>query len=197
MAKRIFDLAAACLGLIVLAPLLVLIGCLIKLGSNGPVLYRQERMGRSFRPFKLLKFRSMVVGAEGLGPSITAAGDCRVTRIGHWLRRTKVDELPQLINVVRGEMSLVGPRPEVRRYVERFRSDYEAILSVRPGITDYAAIEFRNEEELLAGFQDPEAAYVEYVMPKKIELYRKYLAERGFRVDFAIIVKTLARIVPS
>ena len=179
----------------VLSPLLALIALLVKLDSPGPVFFRQERIGLGFRPFRLFKFRTMAVDAPERGPAITAGGDSRVTRVGRRLRRTKFDELPQLINVLRGEMSLVGPRPEVRKYVEIFRRDYEEILAVRPGITDYAAIEFHDEEKVLARFENPEEGYVREVLPRKIALYREYLARRGFWVDLGIIFRTVLRIV--
>lgn len=197
LAKRIFDLVASLAGLGLTAPLLILIAVLVKLDSSGPIFFRQERMGRGFQPFQLIKFRSMAVDAARRGPMITVGGDARVTRVGRWLRRTKLDELPQLINVVRGEMSLVGPRPEVRKYVEMFRAEYEEILSVPPGITDYAAIEFRNEEEVLRGYADPESGYVSHVLPAKIVLYRRYLRERGVLADLKILVATAARVVKS
>lgn len=179
----------------VLAPVLGVVAVLVKRDSPGPVFFRQERIGLGFRPFRLVKFRSMTVEAPATGPAITVGGDRRVTRVGWWLRRTKLDELPQLINVLVGEMSLVGPRPEVRKYVEMFRRDYEQVLSVRPGITDYAAIEFRDEEEVLARYKDPEEGYVRDVLPRKIELYKEYLERRGFWVDLGIIFKTLRRVL--
>lgn len=192
--KRVFDFTAALVGLILFFPLFVLIAILVKLDSPGPVFFRQERMRLGFQPFRLFKFRSMAVSAPHTGPAITVGGDSRVTRVGRWLRGTKLDELPQLINVVLGEMSLVGPRPEVRKYVEMFRRDYEDILRVPPGITDYAAIAFRDEEEVLARFDNPEEAYVREVLPRKILLYRQYLARRSFWIDLRIIFLTLVRV---
>lgn len=192
--KRVFDFTAALVGLLVFFPFLILIAILIKLDSPGPIFFRQERMRLGFRSFRLFKFRSMRVDAPATGPAITAGGDSRVTRVGRWLRDTKLDELPQLINVVLGEMSLVGPRPEVRKYVEMFRRDYEDILKVRPGITDYAAIAFRDEESVLARFENPEEGYVREVLPRKILLYRQYLARRSFWIDLRIIFLTVVRI---
>jgi len=165
----------------------------VKLTSPGPVLFRQERMGVRFRPFLLLKFRSMTHGVAGA--QVTSAGDARITPVGRLLRKTKLDELPQLFNVLRGEMSLVGPRPEVRRYVEAFREDYARILEVRPGITDFAAIEYRDEETILARSANPERAYMDEVLPAKIRLYYKYLERRSFSTDLALIFRTLGAIL--
>lgn len=192
--KRLFDVVASALGLLVLMPVLAACAVLVRFDSPGPVLFRQERMGRGGRPFTLLKFRTMVAGAPRLGPAVTSGRDARITRVGRFLRDTKLDELPQIFNVLAGQMSIVGPRPEVRRYVEMFAEDYAHVLSVRPGITDYAAIEFRNEEDLLAGYDDAERAYVDLVLPRKIELYRKYIASQGMLTDLVIIFRTLARI---
>ena len=152
--------------LILLAPLLILVALLVWVTSPGPVIFDQERIGLRGQPFRILKFRSMVNGAAGQGPSVTASNDARVTPVGAVIRKLKVDELPQLLNVLAGEMSLVGPRPEVRKYVEMFPEDYELIHSVRPGITGVASVEFANEAEILAGADDPEAEYVANVLPE-------------------------------
>jgi lipopolysaccharide/colanic/teichoic acid biosynthesis glycosyltransferase len=189
--KRIFDFIASLIGLILLSPFLVIIGVLVKISDKGPVFYRSKRVGQNFKPFYLLKFRTMVVNAEELGPSITKGGDQRITKIGKFLRKTKLDELPQLWNVIKGELSLVGPRPEVEKYISFYKDDYKEILKIRPGITDYAAIKFRNEEEILAKFEDLEKAYIENVLPEKIKLYKTYLNEIGFLTDLKIIFKTL------
>ncbi len=190
--KRALDVALAGAGLLALSPLLLLIAAAIKLTDEGPVLFKQTRVGRSFRPFQILKFRSMRVGAGG--PKVTRGGDPRVTAVGALLRRTKLDELPQLLNVLRGDMSLVGPRPEVPEYVERFRGDYETILSIRPGITDFAAIHFVDEESVLARFADAEEGYVLHVLPQKLALYRRYIADIGFATDVKVLFATLRRI---
>ena len=187
-AKRAVDLGASLLGLAVLAPLFAGITLAVRLDSPGPVLFRHERMGLGGRRFHLLKFRSMSYGSRGA--EVTVAGDARVTRVGRFLRRTKLDELPQLWNVLAGDMSLVGPRPEVERYVRLFAADYEEILSVRPGITDFAAIEYRDEERVLAAAADPEAEYRNVVLPAKIVLYRRYLAERSFLTDAKLVLRT-------
>jgi lipopolysaccharide/colanic/teichoic acid biosynthesis glycosyltransferase len=165
----------------------------VKLSSPGPVLFRQTRVGRGGRPFRILKFRSMRDGASG--PQVTAGGDDRITPVGRVLRRHKLDELPQLWNVLVGDMSLVGPRPEVQRYVERFAADYERILAVRPGITDRAALEYRDEESVLAAAADPEAAYVSTVLPAKIQLYHRYLDEMSLRTDVTLVLRTLAKLI--
>jgi len=194
IAKRIFDLAISLLGLLVLAPLFALIALWIKLDSPGPVLFRQIRIGQFGRPFRIFKFRTMIVGAESCGGQITAGKDPRITRSGAVLRRSKFDELPQLINVALGDMSLVGPRPEVPRYVEIFREEYRTVLSVKPGITDYAALEFRNEEDILRAYPSAEEAYVSVILPRKIALYRKYLDERTFFNDLKILARTIMKV---
>jgi lipopolysaccharide/colanic/teichoic acid biosynthesis glycosyltransferase len=193
--KRIFDIVVAALALVLLAPLLLLAALLVRISSRGPVLFRQERIGRGFRPFTIYKFRTMVADAPVHGGPITIAGDRRVTPIGRLLRKTKVDELPQLLNVLRGDMSFVGPRPEVRQYVELFSADYAEILRVPPGITDLASLKYRDEAELLAGAADPEAEYVRRVLPDKIRLAREYLERASFGFDLALILKTVLRVL--
>ncbi len=188
--KRALDVVMAGAGLVLLSPVLAAAALVVKLSSPGPVLFRQLRAGRNGRPFHILKFRSMRAGAAG--PAVTAGGDPRVTRIGHLLRRTKLDELPQLWNVLAGDMSLVGPRPEVQRYIDHFPADYDRILSVRPGITDYAALEYRDEESVLAAGPDPEVAYLEAVLPAKIKLYHRYLDEMSLKTDLVLVFRTLA-----
>lgn len=192
--KRLFDILSSLFGLLVLGPLLLLIGLVVALTSRGPIIFRQQRVGLGFRTFALYKYRTMIVGAER-GVAVTTAGDARVTGIGRLLRKTKLDELPQLFNVLKGDMSLVGPRPEIAKYVDLFRVDYQEILTVRPGITDFAAIEYRNEDELLKGFSDPEAGYVQVVLPAKIVLYQRYLRERGLFTDLRILLATAMSVV--
>ena len=189
--KRLFDIVASGIGLIVLFPVMLVIGVIIKITSPGPVFFVQKRVGKNFKEFNLYKFRSMVVNADKIGPSVTKGNDKRITRIGRFLRKTKLDELPQLWNVLKGDMSLVGPRPEVMKYVKERKKEYEKVLSVRPGITDYAAIEFRDEEEILNKYPDTEKAYIEIILPKKIELYYKYINNINFIDDIKIILKTL------
>jgi lipopolysaccharide/colanic/teichoic acid biosynthesis glycosyltransferase len=191
--KRLVDVVASAAGLIALSPILVCVAAAVRLSSPGPVLFRHERIGLGGRKFKLLKFRTMSHGS--VGAQITVGGDRRVTRVGRLLRRTKIDELPQLWNVLVGDMSLVGPRPEVERYVNEFAQEYHEILKVKPGITDFAAIEYRDEESVLATAMDPEAEYRRVVLPAKIGLYRKYIAEQSLWTDFTILARTAAAIV--
>src|SRR5438105_5045415 len=176
--KRLFDVACATMGLLVLSPFGLLIGLLIKLADGGPVIFGQIRVGQFGKPFRIWKFRSMVVNAEKLGPSITKEKDPRITRIGGFLRKTKLDELPQLWNVLVGEMSLVGPRPEVPQYVALYSEGQREVLNWKPGITDLATMVFRDEEMLLQG-AEPEPFYIEHCLPKKIELNRQYAARAG------------------
>jgi lipopolysaccharide/colanic/teichoic acid biosynthesis glycosyltransferase len=191
--KRALDVLAAAAGIVALAPVLVAAAAAVKLSSPGPVLFRQVRVGRGGRPFRILKFRSMA--GAGPGPLVTAQGDRRITAVGRLLRRTKIDELPQLWNVLVGDMSLVGPRPEVPRYVELFPADYARILTVRPGITDFAAVAFRSEEAVLGASPDPEGAYVRDVLPAKIALYHRYVDEMSLRTDLALVLRTLVAVL--
>ena len=194
MTKRFLDMTSAAIGLMVLSPLLLVVATLVKLTSHGPVFFRQERMGRGGRPFFILKFRTMVQDAPRQGGPITFGDDPRITRLGRLLRKTKIDELPQLFNVLKGDMSLVGPRPEVRRYVEMFRDDYEEILRVRPGITDLASIKYRDEAAVLGQSADPEAEYVGRVLPEKIRLAKEYVERQSLLLDLTIIFRTVIRI---
>lgn len=190
--KRLFDLVAALLGLALLSPLLGGIGLLIKVGDRGPVFYRGLRVGRFGKPFRIFKFRTMVVDAEKRGGPSTPGDDPRITPLGRWLRKYKLDELPQLLNVLAGDMSLVGPRPEVRHYTDMFTAEEQAILSVRPGITDWASLWNPDEGTVLAGTADPEKAYLELIRPTKIQLQLRYVRERSFFSDLKIILQTLA-----
>jgi len=193
MSKRLFDIVCAALGLLLLAPLLLVLALWIKLDSPGPALFRQERVGRFGQTFQIHKFRTMRV--DNAGPQITVGADSRITRAGAWLRRTKLDELPQLWDVLRGEMSLVGPRPEVPRYVALYPAELrELVLSVRPGITDPASLRFRNESELLAQSADPEREYVEVVMPAKLRAAADYVREATLASDLRLMWRTLATI---
>jgi lipopolysaccharide/colanic/teichoic acid biosynthesis glycosyltransferase len=193
--KRTFDCVTAAIGVVLLSPLFLVVAALIKLDSRGPVFFRQPRIGRHFRPFRIYKFRTMVEDAELRGGAITSRGDPRVTTIGRLLRRTKIDELPQLINVLNGDMSLVGPRPEVARYVEMFHDDYRRILTVRPGITDLASMKYRHEAELLGCATDADKEYVGRILPDKIRLAREYVHRATFWFDVALVLRTLAAIL--
>ncbi|MDJ0926093.1 MAG: sugar transferase [Gammaproteobacteria bacterium] len=195
MSKRLFDVVLSAIGIIVLAPLFLLASVWIKLDSPGPVFFRQERVGLRGKPFMLLKFRSMVTDAPQKGPAITVGADPRITRSGAILRRTKFDEFPQLFNVLAGDMSLVGPRPELPRYVALYPPEVrDKILSVRPGITDQAAIEFADEATLLGEAEDSETMYVKEILPRKVELYGSYVDEHSVIGDLRIILQTFARI---
>lgn len=189
--KRIFDIVATIFGGILLLPLIIIIVVWIKTTSKGPLFYIQKRVGLNFKEFNLYKFRSMVVNADKLGPSITSGDDPRITKIGKILRKTKIDELPQLINVLKGDMSLVGPRPEVMKFVEQKKEVYKKILSIRPGITDNAAIEYRNEETIMEQYENKEKAYIDIVLPEKIKLYNQYLNNISFLGDLKLILKTI------
>lgn len=191
MIKRLLDIAASLTGLIVLSPLLAGVVALVRLDSPGPAFFRQARVGRGFKTFFILKFRTMTVDASEKGGPITFGSEPRITRAGRVLRKFKIDELPQLWNVLLGEMSLVGPRPEVPSYVELFRSDYEMVLSVRPGITDIASIRFRDEAALLGRSADPAREYREHVLPQKIALAKEYIRRRSFAFDLVLIGKTV------
>jgi lipopolysaccharide/colanic/teichoic acid biosynthesis glycosyltransferase len=193
--KRGLDLAVSTVALGLSAPLLLLIAGAIKLTSPGQVLFLQERVGRGGCRFRIWKFRTMVDGAPSQGPAITASGDPRVTPLGYWLRHSKLDELPQLVNVWLGDMSLVGPRPEVPRYVERYSAEDRTVLSMRPGITDLASIVFRDEESVLAQYPDRERAYLEVLLPRKLALGRKYLRQQSFTGDIALLLRTLLVVV--
>lgn len=193
--KRLFDVIASGLGLMVLSPLFLVLAIWIKLDSKGPVFYRQVRVGYKNKDFRIFKFRSMRLGADK-GSLVTIGGhDPRVTRSGYFIRKFKFDELPQLINVFLGDMSLVGPRPEVRHYVDYWTPEQMHVLDVRPGITDPASIKFRNENELMEQAEDPEKYYIEVIMQEKIKLYLEYVEKHSFLYDIGLIFKTFWVIV--
>lgn len=195
-AKRAFDLLLSGLGLLLLSPLLFGIALWIKLDSPGPVLFRQERVGRGGRAFLIHKFRTMAPDAPVRGPQITIGADARITRAGRWLRASKLDELPQLWDVLRGAMSLVGPRPEVPRYVAMYPAELRAVvLSVRPGITDTASLEYRDESRLLAEAADPERCYAEVILPAKLALSARYVQTRSFGGDIRLVLRTLRALI--
>ena len=191
MFKRLFDFIAAFCGLLITSPLLIIISILIKFDSKGPVFYRPERGGRFGIPFRIYKFRSMVIDADKIGPSSTPENDPRITKIGQFLRAHKLDELPQLINVLLGDISFVGPRPQVKWAVDLYNDEEKIILSVRPGITDYASLQFSNEGEILKGSSDPDKDYMEKIHPIKTRLAMKYVNTHSLSVDLKIILKTL------
>lgn len=192
--KRLFDIGASSIGLILLSPILILIAICIKLDSKGPVFFKQVRVGKNKELFKIYKFRTMVTDAEKLGKQITIGNDTRITKVGTFIRKCKLDELPQLINVLNGDMSLVGPRPEVPKYVELYDDYQEQILLVQPGITDYASIEFRNESEILGESENPESKYINDIMPYKIELNIKYIKNISLYEDLKLITRTIKAI---
>jgi lipopolysaccharide/colanic/teichoic acid biosynthesis glycosyltransferase len=192
--KRVFDIVMALAGLILLSPLLLATAILIKLDSLGPIFFTQERMGKGFQPFFIYKFRTMVHDASHKGGPITFGGDPRITRVGQFLRKTKIDELPQLINVLRGDMTFVGPRPEVPEFVELFRQDYEEILTVRPGITDLASLKYRNEAAVLGHCNNPQEEYLRHVLPDKINLNKEYIKRSSFFFDLTLILKTVLKL---
>lgn len=192
--KRSLDLTASGLGLILLSPLLAASALAVRLDSPGPVFFLQHRVGRNFKPFWIYKFRTMVVDADKRGGQLTAGADPRITRTGRFLRKTKIDELPQLFNVLRGDMSLVGPRPEVPKYVEMFRDQYAYVLTVRPGLTDPASIKYSDEAAILAASDEPERQYVEQILPDKIAIARQYISQASFGGDLMVMVRTLLKI---
>ena len=193
--KRIFDLFFASFGLIVLAPLFFFLAIWIKLDSRGTVYFRQERVGQYGKIFRIHKFRTMVFEPKDTGLQITVRGDPRITRSGRFLRKYKLDELPQILDVIMGDMSLVGPRPEVPAYVAKYPEEMKGlVLSVKPGITDFASIEFRDEAHILAESPDPEEAYVNQILPVKLNYYRRYVAERSLWLDSVLIFRTLKAI---
>lgn len=193
--KRIFDIVMSLVGLTILGIPMIIICIIIKFSSEGPVFYKQVRVGKLNKDFKILKFRTMIVDADKKGMQITVGRDPRITGIGHFLRKTKIDELPQLINVLKGEMSFVGPRPEVRKYVDMY-DDYQInVLKIKPGITDLASIEYRDESTLLGQSDNPEKTYIEEIMPTKLKLNLKYMQEFSFFYDIKLIFKTLIKIV--
>ncbi|BEO99747.1 sugar transferase [Fusobacterium polymorphum] len=194
MLKRIFDIILSLLGLIILLPFMLIIAILIKLDSKGPIFFKQVRVTKNGREFEIFKYRTMRVGSDKYS-QITVGKDNRITKIGAFLRKYKLDEIPQLINVLLGDMSLVGPRPEVPKYVVLYTDEQKEILKVRAGITDYASIEFSDENDLLASEEDPEKAYIEKVMPKKIELNKKYITEISILTDIKIILLTIKKIL--
>jgi lipopolysaccharide/colanic/teichoic acid biosynthesis glycosyltransferase len=190
--KRVFDLLISTISLLILGLPLLALALAVRLSSPGPALFRQPRVGRGGRLFQIWKLRTMFDGAATLGPAVTVGGDPRVTRLGRLLRKAKLDELPQLVNVWLGDMSFIGPRPEVPKYVSRYRPEDLVLLAVRPGITDPASIQFRDEEELLARFTDRERGYLDEVLPRKLALARAYVRSQSFLGDLHLLLRTFA-----
>lgn len=196
MLKRSFDLFFSTIGLVLLSPVLLIISFLVYREDRGPIFFRQERVGKDEITFRIFKFRTMFIDAEKRGTQITIGHkDPRVTSTGYFLRRYKIDELPQLINVLKGEMSFVGPRPEVPRYVRHYNESQKKVLSVRPGITDFASIYFKDESELLAKASDPESFYISDILPKKLELSLKYVERQSLYLDVMLVLKTIFSIL--
>ena len=195
MNKRLFDIAAASVGLLITGPVLLVIAAAIKATSPGPVFYRGVRVGLGGRTFRIFKFRTMVIDAERRGGSSTSNDDPRITPIGKWLRKYKLDELPQLLNVLAGDMTVVGPRPEVQHYVDMYTDEEKIILTVRPGITDWASLWNPDEGAVLAGSVDPERTYLEKIRPQKIKWQLEYVRRRSMAIDLGIVARTVATIV--
>jgi len=195
MIKRIFDIVFSCLGLILLAPVLVVLALIIKLDSKGPILFIQARVGFNNQDFNIFKFRTMQMESDKKGLLTLGNKDSRITKVGYFLRRYKIDEFPQLLNILLGDMSFVGPRPELRKYVNYYPKEDLIVLSVRPGITGLASIEFRNEVELLKAVKDPEAFFIESIIPEKLKLNKLYMAKSSFWFDLKLIIITIFRVL--
>lgn len=195
MAKRLFDFFFSLIGLVILTPLLIVISLLIAFDSKGGVFYLQKRVGKRNKDFYIIKFRTMYSGSDKEGLLTIGEHDSRITKTGKWLRKYKLDELPQLFNILKGDMSFVGPRPEVRKYVDLYTTKQQMVLTVRPGLTDFASLEYINENEILSSYPDPEKAYIEIIMPEKLALNLRYIKEWNLMTDFGIILKTISRIV--
>ncbi len=195
MIKRLFDITFSFLALLILLPLFLLIGLLIVLDSKGGVFYKQMRVGKNNKDFGLYKFRTMRKDAHKSGLLTVGGRDARITDVGYYLRKYKLDELPQFINIFKGQMSFVGPRPEVRKYVDLYNEEQLKVLSVKPGLTDYASIEYMDENDLLAKSADPEQTYIKEIMPAKLELNLRYINDQSFLTDMKIILRTLLKIV--
>jgi lipopolysaccharide/colanic/teichoic acid biosynthesis glycosyltransferase len=195
MIKRLFDMVCSGVALIALAPVFLVVAILIKCDSPGPVFYRQERLGRGRRPFLIFKFRTMVDGADRQGPAVSVGGDSRITRIGAVLRRFEIDELPTLLNVFRGEMSIVGPRPEASKYLPLYTEEQKRVFTVRPGMTDPGTLKFRDEGRLLARADDPEDLYVAQILPAKLQENLTYVEKQSLGYDLALIFRTIGQIL--
>ena len=195
MAKRIFDIIFSLIGIILLLPLFIIISLWIMIDSKGGIFYIQQRIGKNGKSFGLYKFRTMYVDSDKKGLLTVGGRDPRVTKAGYWLRKYKLDELPQLFNVLKGDMSIVGPRPEVKKYTDLYTEEQRKVLSVKPGITDYASIEYVDENEVLAKSSNPEKTYIDEIMPHKLELNKKYILNKGLITDMKIILLTIKKII--
>lgn len=193
--KRLFDIIASFIGIIIMSIFMIIISVMIKASSKGPVFFKQLRVGKNGKKFKILKFRTMIPDAEKKGMQITVGDDVRITKVGKFLRKTKLDEFPQLFNVLKGDMSLVGPRPEVEKFVSYYDDYQKNVLKIKPGITDFASIKYRNESEVLGESSDPMKTYIEDIMPVKLEINLEYIENFSFFKDIGIIFKTLCKIV--
>ncbi|MCL6576105.1 sugar transferase [Kyrpidia sp.] len=193
--KRCFDFFCAVLGLVLLSPVFLVVAVLIRLENRGPIFYLQERIGYRGRPFRIFKFRTMVLNADRMGPSLTVGQDPRVTRVGTVLRKYKLDELPQLVNVLLGEMSLVGPRPEIAKYVDLYSPEQRRVLDLVPGITDPASLKYRNEAELLSASSDPERVYITNILPDKIRINLEYADRATVLRDIGVVIRTLLTVI--
>lgn len=193
--KRIFDFVVSLIGAIVLSPILLIVAIAIKIDSKGKVLFLQKRVGRNGKPFYIYKFRTMVTDAEKLGKQITVGEDNRITKVGAFLRKYKIDELPQLLNVVKGDMSLVGPRPEVPRYVELYNEEERKVLEVRPGITDLASLRYKDENDILGKVENPEEYYINVIMKDKLKLNLEYIEKSNILFDISLIFKTIIKCI--
>jgi len=194
MLKRLFDILASLIGIVILSPFLFLISILVLLDSRGGIFYKQVRVGEGMKEFKLFKFRTMYSNSDKKGLLTVGMKDNRITKIGYYLRKYKLDELPQLLNVLIGDMSIVGPRPEVPKYVAMYTNEQKKVLNIKPGITDYASIEYANENEILAKASNPEEEYINTIMPAKLKLNLKYISEMGLGTDIGIIFRTIGKI---
>jgi lipopolysaccharide/colanic/teichoic acid biosynthesis glycosyltransferase len=192
--KRLFDIGAAFVGLLILSPLILAAAIAVKLSSPGPICFKQKRMGKAFQPFWIIKFRTMIEGAAQKGNAITVGEDPRITRVGRVLRKSKIDELPQLFNILKGEMTFVGPRPELPHFVALYRDEYEDILKVKPGLTDLASLKYRDEAALLGKAGNPDEEYVKRVLPDKICLAKDYIRHSSFFFDLRLIFKTIFKL---
>ena len=195
MIKRLFDIIASLWGIIILSPFLLIIALMIVINSRGGILYKQLRVGKGMKEFYLFKFRTMYSDSDKKGLLTVGMRDSRITRVGYYLRKYKLDELPQLLNVLEGTMSVVGPRPEVRKYVALYNEEQKKVLSVKPGITDYASIEYANENAILAKAENPEELYIKEIMPAKLALNKKYIEEMGLGTDMKIIFGTIGKVL--